>query len=287
LAESPLLGAYVGQNNPANEERLHHMEHELGRPVDYAVVFLNHSNWSEFEKSAPWGISQWDGQQKLLFSVPLITDGADLGKAASGAYNQHYHEVAQDIAAHDPGATIRVGWEMNGDWFPWKASDHPDSYVQAFHELVDTFRSVSADFKFDWTPNIGTNSIDPEKVYPGDHYVDFIGLDMNVGKQWFGGKSADQTWDWLVHQPNGLEWQADFAAEHGKQMSYPEYATDMNDGAFVTRMADWIKSHDVAYHSWWNADDTFNGDLEQHPADHAAFVNAWAEKGQQSDYWHA
>ena len=288
MAESPLLGAYVGQNNPANEERLQHMEHELGRPVDYAVVFLNQSNWSEFEKSASWGISQWDPHQELLFSVPLITGGADLSKAAAGDYNDHYRAVAEDIAAHDPNAVIRVGWEMNADWFPWKASHNPDGYVHAYRELVDTFRSVSPDFKFDWTPNIGTNAINPEKVYPGDHYVDFVGLDMNVGKQWFGGKSADQMWDWLVHQPNGLEWQADFAAAHGKQMSYPEYATDMNDGAFVSHMADWIKGHDVAYHSWWNADDVFNGDLSQHPNDQAAYIAAWGNKAaNHGDFWHA
>jgi hypothetical protein len=283
-----MLGAYVGQNSPENQERLQHMEQDLGRPLDYTVVFLNHSSWSEFEKSAPWGISQWDEQQELLFSVPLITEGADLGAAAWGAYNDHYREVAEAIAAHDPGATIRVGWEMNGDWFPWRASDNPEAYVGAFRELVETFRSVSDEFKFDWTPNIGTHAIDPEKVYPGDAYVDFIGLDMNVGKQWFEGKSSDEVWDWLVNQPHGLEWQAEFAAEHGKQLSFPEYASDMDDGAFVSDMAAWIKSHDVAYHSWWNADDTFNGDLEQHPADHAAYVEAWsAGNGQNGEYWHA
>jgi hypothetical protein len=284
LPTSPLLGAYVGQNNPENEQKLQAMEDWLDRPVDYAVIFLNHSSWDAFDDSVSWGLSQWPSHEKLLVSVPLITEGADLASADAGAYNQHYLDAARHIAAYDPAATIRVGWEMNGDWFPWQAAANPEAYVGAFRELVDTFRSVSADFKFDWTPNIGTNAIDPETVYPGDAYVDFIGLDMNVGAQWFEGKSADQMWDWILNQPHGLEWQKAFAAEHGKPMSYPEYATDMNDGEFVTRMADWIKANDVAYHSWWNANDVFNGDLQSHPEDQAAYHAAWGG-GQQGDYW--
>jgi hypothetical protein len=281
LATSPLLGAYVGQENPSNVQNLEAMEGWLGREVDYAVTFLNHSNWNEFDKSVSWGLGQWPNHEELLVSVPLIVDGANLETAAQGSYNNHYREAAEKIAAYDPDATIRVGWEMNGDWFPWKASENPEAYVGAYRELVDTFRSVSSDFKFDWTPNIGTNAVDPEKAYPGDDYVDFIGLDMNVGKGWFEGKSPDQVWDWISNQPHGLEWHRDFAAEHGKQMSFPEYASDMNDGQFVTRMADWIKSNDVAYHSWWNADDNFNGDLDQHLADQAAFKDAWG-----ADAWH-
>jgi hypothetical protein len=280
-----LLGAYVGQNAPDNEQTLHGMEQLLGRPVDYAVSFLNHNSWSEFDSSAGWVTGQWSGHEKLLFSVPLITNDADLGTAATGAYNDHYLVAAQKIAAYDPSATIRVGWEMNGDWFPWHASANPDAYVGAFHQLVDVFRSVSPNFKFDWTPNIGTNAIDPANLYPGDGYVDTIGLDMNIGKSWFEGKSGDQVWDYLLHEPNGLEWQRDFAAAHGKQMSYPEYATDMNDGQFVTHMADWIKSNNVAFHSWWNANDVFNGDLQSHPADQQAYAAAWGGTQSGSD-WH-
>jgi hypothetical protein len=48
-------------------------------------------------------------------------------------------------------------------------------------------------------------------------------------------------------------------------------------------MADWIQHNDVAFHSWWNSDDVFNGDLLSHPTDQQAFQAAW---GARSDYWH-
>jgi hypothetical protein len=171
LASNPLLGAYVGSVAPGNEQSLHTMEQWLGHPVDYAVTFLNQNSWSEFDSSAGWFSSQWPGHEKLLISVPLIPNGADLGTAATGAYNQHYLEAAEKIAAYDPNATIRVGWEMNGDWMPWKAAGNPQGFIDAYRHFVDTFRSVSPNFKFDWTPNVGTVSIDPAKVYPGDAYI--------------------------------------------------------------------------------------------------------------------
>jgi hypothetical protein len=280
----PLLGAYVGAAAPGNEQALHTMEQSLGHKLDYAVTFLNHNSWSDFDSSASWALSQWPSNEKLLISVPLIPNGADLGTAATGAYNQHYLHAAQQIAAHDPNAIIRVGWEMNGDhWFPWAAADNPSGYIGAYRQLVDTFRSVSPNFKFDWTPNIGTQAIDPAKVYPGDAYVDTIGLDINEGAAWVGNKTPAERWDWLLHQPNGLQWQHDFAAAHGKAMSYPEYASDIDDGTFVAHMADWIKHNNVAFHSWWDSDANFNGDLQSHPANEHAFDAAW---GAQSDWWH-
>jgi hypothetical protein len=274
-SSQPLLGAYFGNTAPAVEQSLAGMEQWLGREVDYALIFLNQSSWSGFDSSVQWALDQWPHHEKLLISVPLIPDGADLRSAAAGADDQHYRQAAQKIAAYDPNAVIRIGWEMNGDWYSWSAAPNPQGYIDAYRHAVDAFRSVSSGFKFVWSPNIGTGTINPEKVYPGDAYVDVVGLSVYEGSGWFSGKTPDQRWDWLMNQPNGLKWHHDFAAAHGKPMGYPEYASDINDGAFVTRMADWIKSNNVAFHSWWNRNDVFDGDLQTHLTNEQAYRAAW------------
>jgi hypothetical protein len=101
-----LLGAYVGSAAPENEHRLDAMAQWLGREPDYAVTFLNQNSWKDFDSSVSWVLGQWPNHEKLLISVPLIPNGADLGTAASGAYNEHYLEAAQKIAAYDPNAVI-------------------------------------------------------------------------------------------------------------------------------------------------------------------------------------
>ena len=65
------------------------------------------------------------------------------------------------------------------------------------------------------------------------------------------------------------------AAAHGKLMSFPEYASNVDDGEFAARMAEWIKRNNVAYHSWWNSRASFDGDLRSRPANLQAFRRAW------------
>jgi hypothetical protein len=274
------LGAYVGQVAPGNQAALDDLSTKLGDPVDYAVTFLDQRSWDAFEKSASWTSSQWAPDQKLLYSVPLTVEGTSLADVASGAKNGHFHAAAEAIAADDPNATIRIGWESNGDWFPWAASHDPQGYIDAYREVVDQFRAVSPDFKFDWCVNIGAQAMDPAKAYPGDDYVDTVGLDMNITSY---GRSPEKVWDDTLHQPSGLEWHAAFAAAHGKPMSYAEWGSDMNEGSFVEHMGDWINSHDVAFQSYWDSNDNFGSKLDENPVDQQAYLAAF---GAQNDYWH-
>src|SRR5689334_3297999 len=210
------------------------------------MVFLDQSSWAAFDSSVPWVVSQWTNHEKLLVSVPLITAGADLNSAAAGAYDAHWLAAAKTLAAYDPNMTVRVGWEMNGaGWWPWSGVSNPDGYIAAFRHFVDVFRSVDPNFKFDWSPNIGVQGLDPERLYPGDAYVDVIGMSTYEDTTWTAGQTAAQRWDNIVNQPRGLQWQKDFAALHGKQMGYAEYSSNYNDGAYVHEMAAWIKANNV------------------------------------------
>jgi hypothetical protein len=55
----------------------------------------------------------------------------------------------------------------------------------------------------------------------------------------------------FVHQPYGLQAQADFAMAHGKPVSYPEWGLfDYGDDpVYVRGMYRWFSSHNVAYQS--------------------------------------
>ena len=76
--------------------------------------------------------------------------------------------------------------------------------------------------------------------------------------------SAEQRWEHLVGEGGGLTWQATFAAAHHKPISFPEWGLSnvawLNGGGggdrpyFITQMAQWIASHDVAYQSYYDVD---------------------------------
>lgn len=73
-----------------------------------------------------------------------------------------------------------------GGWYSWQ--DRPQEYKQAFRYVYNIFKEEGAqNVKFVWSPNyIPSELAILEKYYPGDEYVDWIGIDgYNWGNQSF------------------------------------------------------------------------------------------------------
>jgi hypothetical protein len=202
-----------------------------------------------------------------VFSVPLIPtdEGATLAAGAHGDYDQHFRDLAKElIRGGQANATIRVGWEMTGDWFAWSGVKQPSQWVGAYQKAVTAMRSVpGADFTFDWT--VALHQVDPTPMYPGDQYVDLIGAD-NYDVSFdnnFAPTDHEQVWNGILTESWGLNWLSDFASRHGKRISMGEWGvSNREDGHgggdnpyFIEQMHGWFASHDVAYEAYFEATD--------------------------------
>jgi hypothetical protein len=179
--------------------------------------------------------------------------------------------------AHAPAAEAheerRESWELNGDWFPWSAHGRADEFVGAFRRFVTVFRAESDRFVFEWNVNIGDVGMNPEDAYPGDDYVDIIGLDFYWFTMWNPTDPVD-AWRFMVERPWGLQWHQDFAARHGKRTSYSEWGMMADDaGPYVRSARRWFEEHDVVFHSYWDSNSAYPGKLSeaQYPATGAAY----------------
>ena len=270
--------AYLG-NDPA---ALPAYEAWLGHHVDSVLFYLNNDSWSAFDSSIAWAVDLWKPTNTpVIWSVPLTVWGTSLEQVAAGAYDSHFHDAAVALAAARTDANpiyVRVGWEFNGTWMPWAAEGHEDAFVQAFRNLVGEFRSVSDQFRFVWDVNNG-GGYDPASAYPGDNYVDIVGMDFYYDTAW---DSADPltAFQNKVNQPYGLAWQQDFAAAHDKLTAISEWgvSTD-NAGPYIERAAAWFQAHGVVYQSYWesncaNYDGMFHDGSK--PDAGAAFRSAFA-----------
>lgn len=84
---------------------------------------------------------------------------------------------------------LRIFHEFNGNWYPWCISNNdnnPDLLIKAFRHIFDIFKDQQvSNVRFIWCPN--SMSVPQEKwnyimdAYPGDEYVDFVGLDIYNG----------------------------------------------------------------------------------------------------------
>jgi hypothetical protein len=268
----PAVGVYVG-NKPPDVSAF---EGWLGRPVDAVLAYTGDKSWADYDGSVPWAVALWSGlDRSAMWSVPLIPRGASLELAASGAYNAHYRRAARQLAAFRPQdrtVYVRTAWEWNGDWFPWsvKASTVA-TFIAAWRQFVDTFRSVSPRFRFDWCPALGRTPFRWEDAYPGDAYVDVIGIDVYDESRWTGIDEPEARFAHQRSRSYGLDWVAAFAASRRKPISVAEWGVGGNGSGdnpvFVQRMHQWIAGHPVIYHAYWNSNADYPGQLSkgQHP----------------------
>jgi Ca2+-binding RTX toxin-like protein len=282
-----LLGVYVENST----QRLKQFENWLGRDVDGVHGVIGAASWGDFVDSSRWAVdSVWGPTGREVFwSVPITVNGANLHSAANGDYNQYYKQVAQNLLRSDDSGPIyvRTGWEFNGDWFRWSAQGKEDAFIGAFREFVDTFRSVSDRFKFEWNVNEAYGGMDPAKAYPGDNYVDIIGMDFYFNPQWqsYDGAAA---FAHVRDQKYGLQWLENFAKAHGKPTAYSEWGAQGNNaGSFVKAAKEWFDSHNVVYQTYWDSDAAYPGRLSDgsDPATGSAFKSAFSGRSSNGVDW--
>ncbi|CAM5472029.1 hypothetical protein SAVIM338S_03138 [Streptomyces avidinii] len=170
----------------------------------------------------------------------LIRAGAD------GQYDRHFKKLAERLVALGvPDTVIVLGWEMNGTTYTHRCGPDPENWKAYWKRVVDTMRAVPGQkFKFDFTPNRGTDAIGWTKCYPGDDVVDIVGMDSY-------DQAPGRTFDDQISQPYGLQQHVDFAKAHGKELSYPEWGLFRNgdNPEYVRRMLKWIEQHKPLYHT--------------------------------------
>ncbi|MBV9078117.1 MAG: autotransporter-associated beta strand repeat-containing protein [Methylobacteriaceae bacterium] len=249
----------------------------LGHAPDNVLNYLNNDSWSAFDSSVGWQVGRWQTTGlSSIWSVPLTVWGTSLEEVASGARDSHFREAAEALATAKPSSDgqiyVRLGWEFNGGWMPWAAQGHEGAFVAAFQDVVNVFRSVSSTFKFVWDVNQGGSAIDPATAYPGDAYVDVVGMDAYYNTQWNSADSGQAFQD-KVAERWGLQWQQDFAAQHGKPTALSEWGVQSDaSGAYIKSMAAWLADHHVLFANYWDSDDAgFSGRLDDgHLPDAAA-----------------
>lgn len=112
----------------------------------------------------------WHGRRRESY-LPMIN---------AGEFDAAFRRWAGAARDHGGRVLLRFGFEFNGDWFSW--SGDPPAFVAAWRRAYDIFRQVRAEnVEWVWAPNVVSIPETPENdmhgYYPGDDYVDWIGVD--------------------------------------------------------------------------------------------------------------
>jgi hypothetical protein len=257
---SKLAGAFVNWGPVGREHTLQIWEKWLRQPRSsvLGVDFYAGETWDDFFK-LNWVPGIWNKlnpARNVVWSVPLSVKGTGLADVADGLHDAEFEAAARAIFEAQPKAIIRLGWEMNLADSAWAAKGQEADYIRAFRRVVGIFRRYSNDFRYDWCPGWGPQDSPADLTYPGDDVVDYIGLDVYDFKH---EGSVEERWNtFYLKAPFGLEWHRDFAARHGKLMSYPEWGVgNFGDNPyFIQQMHDWFvrNQQNIAYAAYFDVD---------------------------------
>jgi hypothetical protein len=264
----PRMGMFVlwaqlpdGTDLGGREANLRDWEARLRLPTAslLALDFYGKDTWADMRNLA-WLPAYWakrNPNRKLIWSIPLTMRGTPLADVAAGLHDGEFQTAAESIAGSQPDAVIRIGWEMNGDWFAWAAAGVEADYIAAYRHVAAIFRAASPQFSLDWCTNWGRGNVDPDLAYPGDDLVDSIGMDVydmptdqDPATRWTAG---------VLDVPFGLTWLVEFAARHSKKMSIGEWGVGLRQASdnplFIEKMHEWLlrNSQSVAYHVYFDA----------------------------------
>ncbi|UQA61817.1 glycosyl hydrolase [Polyangium aurulentum] len=190
--------------------------------------------------------------------------GGSLAACAQGEYDEPWRNLGTTLVAHDRAdAIIRLAWQFNGNDVEWKASD-PVAWVSCYQHVVTAVRETAPGALFDWSRNAhGTQnpaSGDATEAYPGDDYVDIIGIDTF---DMMPSSPDEAAWTQQCNGPDGLCAVVDFARAHGKRVGVGQWAVVTCNGFgnpggdnpfFVQKMHDTFAANaDVmAYETYYN-----------------------------------
>jgi hypothetical protein len=144
-------------------------------------------------------------QTPMVSLEPVDASGADipLSRIAAGEYDGYLHQAAAVARSWNRRLLIRFAYEMNlspGAGIPWGggqgafAGNAAGDYVAAWRHVVELFRADgAANVEWVWAPNIDDGGLPFSQYFPGDAWVDAVGLD---GYNW-GSAFASTGHSWL------------------------------------------------------------------------------------------
>lgn len=201
-----------------------------------------------------------------------------LRKISAGAYDSYLRRFATGIRDQRWPVAIRFAHEMNGNWYPWSESrsgNHPGDFVQAWRHVHDVFARVGArNVIWVWSPNIirPVPNVSLRALYPGDNYVDWVGM-VGYGA---GERTAGEVFDPTIAVLRTFTRKPLLITETGAEPG-PTKA------AWTASFFPWLRRHhDVIGFTWFelspstgaNADWRFTADPRTEKAFHAGIVQS-------------
>ena len=145
------------------------------------------------------------GQNLLSYNVSVVRNAASEGQAVEFALNcpnegydiknirkmDSYLKEISDMFKKYPNTPIylRFAAEFN----IWDTMSDPDEFITAFRYVSNYFKQRNDNVAIVWSPNQTSNwYVNLDDYYPGDEYVDWIGISLYAEKYFLGDRNQSE-----------------------------------------------------------------------------------------------
>ena len=174
------------------------LQDRVGRRADYVMWYVHWAGpYSAYDAGDLAAVSANGSTPVITWmsddptGATTITDRA----IAAGIYDGYIRDWAQGLASSGQRVLLRFDHEMNGNWYGWDPGVNANTaadYVAAWRHVHALFVAAGAsNVTFVWAPNVAYPGSAPlADLYPGDGYVDEVGID---GYNW--GPLDGHSWE--------------------------------------------------------------------------------------------
>jgi hypothetical protein len=171
-----LLGTYISlSGQPDTEAAIEQREAAMGRRYNLELTYYN---WNDQFPDAGEATIVAHGRTPLVTWYGPGKDDSDhrtLAEVNDGSDDGWITQQADAIKAFGRPVYLRLMPEMNGTWYHGFSGD-PSAYIAAWQRIHRLFAQAGAtNVTWVWCPNNGPT--DWDRYYPGNAYVDIIGVD--------------------------------------------------------------------------------------------------------------
>ena len=215
----------------------------------------------------------WDyRRQSKIASLSGVQPAYSLSHIINGDYDGYIRSWAEGVKSLPYPIAIRFAHEMNGNWYPWGVFTNGNSvgeYVKAWRHVHDIFTQIGAkNVIWVWSPNIiYGDTTNLAELYPGNSYVDWIGLSGYYGTPgMMVYRSFNATFDPTIAQLRRFTNKPIVITETG--------ATNVNGlmARWVTQMFQQLPEHaDIIGVIWFEGVTVIDWQVADNPAAAAAF----------------
>lgn len=220
------IGAFLADDPTARD--IKQFSKDYGKKPYIVMVFIE---WNAFVRARTIREVYGQGSALMVTWEPWSfagKKGIDFDRLLAGDYDGYIRKFASQLKEIKKDVYMRFAHESNGDWYPWSAAKlGKEKYIAVYRHVKDIFDSLDATnvkwvFAVNWedipNSNIYTSS------YPGDKYVDYMGID---GYNW----GTSQSWSRWMGFPEIFKKRYDeIAAVYKQPIMIGEFASSSAGG---------------------------------------------------------